>query len=170
MEYHLDVCRHHLFGGGQTSQMQGQTPCRHQQACQRRLRFQHPVFELPLIQGKLPQGLILLQPHQDATFHCECRYASHPPSINKNLKADYIIFYRLCQNDYMYLMVGRVGVEPTSPVFQTGAVTTLATAPLMVLYLERETGFEPAASSLARRRSTAELFPQILGYYIKIYN
>ncbi len=26
-------------------------------------------------------------------------------------------------------MVGRVGVEPTSPVFQTGAVTTLATAP-----------------------------------------
>lgn len=29
----------------------------------------------------------------------------------------------------IYYMVGRVGVEPTSPVFQTGAVTTLATAP-----------------------------------------
>jgi hypothetical protein len=58
-------------------------------------------------------------------------------------------------------MVGRVGVEPTSPVFQTGAVTTLATAPQWSnYYLERETGFEPAASSLARRRSTAELFPQ----------
>lgn len=55
-------------------------------------------------------------------------------------------------------MVGRVGVEPTSPVFQTGAVTTLATAPSKIL--ERETGFEPAASSLARRRSTTELFPR----------
>ena len=61
-------------------------------------------------------------------------------------------------------MVGRVGVEPTSPVFQTGAVTTLATAPSN---LERETGFEPAASSLARRRSTTELFPQTLEYYNK---
>ena len=61
-------------------------------------------------------------------------------------------------------MVGRVGVEPTSPVFQTGAVTTLATAPSN---LERETGFEPAASSLARRRSTTELFPQTLVYYNK---
>ena len=61
-------------------------------------------------------------------------------------------------------MVGRVGVEPTSPVFQTGAVTTLATAPSN---LERETGFEPAASSLARRRSTTELFSRLLRYYIK---
>ena len=60
-----------------------------------------------------------------------------------------------------------MGVEPTSPVFQTGAVTTLATAPQWSMYLERETGFEPAASSLARRRSTTELFPQILRYYIK---
>lgn len=69
-----------------------------------------------------------------------------------------------------FCLVGRVGIEPTSPVFQTGAVTNLATAPYVFLYflsnltpsfstikmtnLERETGVEPATFSMARRRSS----------------
>jgi hypothetical protein len=32
-------------------------------------------------------------------------------------------------------------------------------SPLILLYVERETGFEPATSTLARLHSTTELFP-----------
>ena len=36
-------------------------------------------------------------------------------------------------------------------------------------YLERETGFEPATSTLARLHSTAELFPHRICYNINPY-
>ena len=37
-----------------------------------------------------------------------------------------------------------------------------ASSPATLLFLERETGFEPATSTLARLHSTAELFPRLL--------
>ena len=40
-------------------------------------------------------------------------------------------------------------------------LTVLKKVPLKLLELERETGFEPATSTLARLHSTAELFPLI---------
>jgi hypothetical protein len=47
------------------------------------------------------------------------------------------------------------GFEPEIRGFADRCLTTW----LCRLYLERETGFEPATSTLARLHSTAELFP-----------
>ena len=50
------------------------------------------------------------------------------------------------------------GFEPVNRGFADPRLILLATSPLNIL-LERKTRFELATSSLARRRSTAELLP-----------
>ena len=49
-------------------------------------------------------------------------------------------------------LVGAVGIEPTSPAFQTGAKTTSATPPLVA-----EVGIEPTTQGFSVPRSTVEL-------------
>jgi hypothetical protein len=63
-------------------------------------------------------------------------------------------------------MEARAGIEPAIEVLQTSALplgyraTEKTPAPGRGLAtLERETGFEPATSTLARSHSTAELLP-----------
>ncbi len=58
----------------------------------------------------------------------------------------------------------RVGIEPTHKGFADLSLTTWVPRPGIELdyleeLLERETGVEPATSSLARKHSTTELLP-----------
>ena len=54
-----------------------------------------------------------------------------------------------------FVLAGVLGLEPRSTVLETGAL------PLNYTPVERKTRFELATPSLARRCSTAELFPQM---------
>ena len=61
-------------------------------------------------------------------------------------------------------MEAATGIEPVIKVLQTSALPLgYAAAHLMfsfgLRWVERETGFEPATSTLARSHSTTELFP-----------
>ena len=51
------------------------------------------------------------------------------------------------------------GFEPAHKGFADPCLNLLATPPRLLNLMERKTGFEPATSSLARKRSTAELLP-----------
>ncbi len=55
---------------------------------------------------------------------------------------------------------GRPASGPKTPKGPRGTPLICCNQPLLVRLLERETGFEPATSTLARSRSTAELFPR----------
>jgi hypothetical protein len=56
------------------------------------------------------------------------------------------------------------GFEPVNNGFADRRLTAWLCRPL-----ERETGFEPATSTLARLHSTAELFPHFVSSMIKNY-
>ena len=80
-------------------------------------------------------------------------------------------------------MEARVGIEPTYKGFADLSLTTWVPRPVasksskqsavykkaalggMAIDLERETGFEPATSTLARSHSTTELLPLVLSFY-----
>src|SRR5215472_13325793 len=79
-------------------------------------------------------------------------------------------------------MEARVGIEPTHKGFADLSLTTWVPRPCSIEQrsepvhhgaraswkpgiLERETGFEPATSTLARSHSTAELLPLVLSFY-----
>ena len=60
-------------------------------------------------------------------------------------------------------MVSAQGFEPRTHALEGRCSIQLSYAPTyIVIFLERETRFELATSTLARLRSTTELFPQIL--------
>ena len=52
------------------------------------------------------------------------------------------------------------GFEPSTHALEGRCSIQLSYAPTSTMLLERETRFELATSTLARSRSTAELFPQ----------
>ena len=59
------------------------------------------------------------------------------------------------------------GFEPEHKGFADLSLSHLGMPPF---FLERETGFEPATSTLARLHSTTELFPHIINFKLyKIY-
>ena len=53
-----------------------------------------------------------------------------------------------------------MGIEPTQPAWKAG---TLPLSYTRIFSVERKTGFEPAASTLARWHSTTELLPRGAG-------
>ena len=59
-----------------------------------------------------------------------------------------------------YKVVSTQGFEPRTHALEGRCSIQLSYAPT---YMERETRFELATSTLARLRSTAELFPHIFG-------
>ena len=60
-------------------------------------------------------------------------------------------------------VVSAQGFEPRTHALEGRCSIQLSYAPTyIVIFLERETRFELATSTLARLRSTTELFPQIL--------
>src|SRR6516164_7760954 len=74
------------------------------------------------------------------------------------------------------ILEARGGIEPPIEVLQTSALPLGYRASWEKQarnprprrgsrYLERETGFEPATSTLARSHSTAELLPLVLSFY-----
>ena len=61
-------------------------------------------------------------------------------------------------------LVSAQGFEPRTHALEGRCSIQLSYAPTyIVIFLERETRFELATSTLARLRSTAELFPHIFG-------
>ena len=60
-----------------------------------------------------------------------------------------------------------VGIEPTFPAWKAGVLpiydTRIYSLSNIIITMERKTGFEPAASTLARWHSTVESFPLIFG-------
>ena len=72
----------------------------------------------------------------------------------------------LCLTDLanpLYKVVSAQGFEPRTHALEGRCSIQLSYAPTyIVIFLERETRFELATSTLARLRSTTELFPQIL--------
>ena len=73
----------------------------------------------------------------------------------------------LCLTDLanpLYKVVSAQGFEPRTHALEGRCSIQLSYAPTyIVIFLERETRFELATSTLARLRSTAELFPHIFG-------
>ena len=85
--------------------------------------------------------------------------------------------YLKCQGNSVRRLEARVGIEPTHKGFADLSLTTWVPRPEPIRYcplrkspsagagseergiLERETGFEPATSTLARSHSTTELLP-----------
>jgi hypothetical protein len=59
------------------------------------------------------------------------------------------------------------GIEPPNKGFADLSLSHLGTPPTNKM--ERETGLEPATSTLARWRSTTELFPLGYDYFIFVY-
>jgi hypothetical protein len=57
-------------------------------------------------------------------------------------------------------MEAALGFEPRMKDLQSSALPLGDAASLIFIKMERKTGFEPATLALARRCSTAELFPQ----------
>ncbi len=62
-------------------------------------------------------------------------------------------------SDTLKKLEATTGFEPVNRGFADPRLNHLATSPLGNVLLERKTRFELATSSLARRRSTAELLP-----------
>ena len=59
-------------------------------------------------------------------------------------------------------MVSAQGFEPRTHALEGRCSIQLSYAPMLIVYfMERETRFELATSTLARLRSTTELFPHI---------
>ena len=68
----------------------------------------------------------------------------------------------LCLTDLanpLYKVVSAQGFEPRTHALEGRCSIQLSYAPTLLSYMERQTRFELATSTLARLRSTTELFP-----------
>jgi hypothetical protein len=75
-------------------------------------------------------------------------------------------YQQLAENKRGKMLEARVGIEPTHKGFADLSLTTWVPRPYTICrrrLLERETGVEPATSSLARKHSTTELLPPCQG-------
>jgi hypothetical protein len=85
-------------------------------------------------------------------------------ALRRKIKKGSIQFIRW--QPFEFFMEAASGFEPENNGFADRCLTTWLCRHKK---MERETGFEPATSTLARLHSTTELFPLAIGYFKKSF-